>query len=179
LAEAFLKNSEKPTFRDLVLKSLHNFKDVFNKESFNTLLEQQKWDHAIELESDPKLGFCKVYPMSLEEQDELDMLLEEALSTDCICLSKSPIGTPVFLIKKKNRKLHFMQDYCLLNVVITHKHRYPLLLVDDLIHCLKGAKYFTKLDMHWGYNNVCICKGDEWKAVFCTICRLHCSQIQI
>jgi hypothetical protein len=33
---------------------------------------------------------------------------------------------------------------------------------------LKGAKYFTKLDVHWGYNNVQIRKGDEWKAAFKT-----------
>ena len=32
---------------------------------------------------------------------------------------------------------------------------------------LKGAKYFTKLDVHWGYNNIQI-KGDEWKAAFKT-----------
>jgi hypothetical protein len=28
--------------------------------------------------------------------------------------------------------------------------------------------YFTKLDVHWGYNNIHICKGDEWKAAFRT-----------
>jgi RNase H-like domain found in reverse transcriptase/Reverse transcriptase (RNA-dependent DNA polymerase) len=33
---------------------------------------------------------------------------------------------------------------------------------------LKGAKYITKLDVHWGYNNVQIRKGDEWKAAFKT-----------
>jgi len=30
------------------------------------------------------------------------------------------------------------------------------------------AKYFTKLDVQWGFNNVCIKSGDEWKAAFCT-----------
>ena len=30
------------------------------------------------------------------------------------------------------------------------------------------AKYFTKLDIHWGYNNVHIKEGDEWKAAFQT-----------
>jgi hypothetical protein len=28
--------------------------------------------------------------------------------------------------------------------------------------------YFTKLDIHWGYNNVCIHEGDKWKATFHT-----------
>ena len=40
--------------------------------------------------------------------------------------------------------------------------------MDDLIHRLKGAQYFTKLDVHWGYNNVRIKDGDEWKAAFRT-----------
>jgi hypothetical protein len=64
-------------------------------------------------------------------------------------------------------KLRFVQDYRALNA-ITRKNWYPLPLIDDLIHQLKGALYFTKLDVHWGYNNVCICEGDKCKAAFRT-----------
>ena len=33
---------------------------------------------------------------------------------------------------------------------------------------LKGAKYFSKMDVRWGYNNIWIRQGDEWKAAFKT-----------
>ncbi|QRW22529.1 Retrotransposable element Tf2 protein [Rhizoctonia solani] len=33
---------------------------------------------------------------------------------------------------------------------------------------LCGAKVFTKLDLQWGYNNVCVKEGDKWKTAFCT-----------
>ena len=50
----------------------------------------------------------------------------------------------------------------------TVKNRYPLPLVADIISRLRGAKYFTKFDVRWGYNNVRIKEGDEWKAAFST-----------
>jgi hypothetical protein len=76
----------------------------------------------------------------------MDTFLEEALATGRIRQSKSPLGALVFFIKKKDRKLRFVQDYRALNA-ITRKNRYLLPLIDDLIHQLKGARYLTKLDM--------------------------------
>jgi hypothetical protein len=49
--------------------------------------------------------------MTLTEQMEMDTFLEEALATGHIRQSKSPLGAPVFLIKKNDGKLHFNQDY--------------------------------------------------------------------
>jgi hypothetical protein len=43
-----------------------------------------------------------------------------------------------------------------------------LVSINNLIHQLEDACYFTKLDIRWGYNNVHIHEGDEWKAEFCT-----------
>jgi hypothetical protein len=105
--------------------------------------------------------------MTLTEQMEIDAFLEEALATGRIRQSKSPLGAPVFFIKKKDGKLRFVQDYRALNA-ITRKNRYLLPLIDDLIHQLKGMCYFMKLDVRWGYNNVHIREGDEWKAAFRT-----------
>jgi len=44
----------------------------------------------------------------------------------------------------------------------------PLPLINEVIDKLKDAKYFNKLDLIWGYNNVWIKEGDEWKAAFLT-----------
>jgi hypothetical protein len=167
LVEASAKNSKPKGFEDIVPTTLHEYADVFSETAFDSLPERRKWDHAIELERKPSPGFRKVYPMTLTEQMEMDTFLEEALATGRIRQSKSPLGAPVFFIKKKDGKLRFVQDYRALNA-ITRKNRYPLPLIDDLIHQLKDAHYFTKLDVRWGYNNVRIRKGDEWKAAFCT-----------
>jgi len=41
-----------------------------------------------------------------------------------------------------------------------------------LINQLHGTKYFTKMDVRWGYQNVQIKEGDKWKAAFWTSHRL-------
>jgi len=60
-----------------------------------------------------------------------------------------------------------VQDYQALNSM-TVKNKYPLPLISELVSQLRGARYFTKLDVRWGFNNVCIKPEDEWKAAFRT-----------
>jgi len=77
------------------------------------------------------------------------------------------MAAPFFFIKKKSGELRPVQDYRQLNAM-TIKYSYPLPLISELIDKLKGARYFTKLDVRWGYNNVRIQEGDKWKAAFIT-----------
>jgi hypothetical protein len=51
--------------------------------------------------------------MILTEQTEMEVFPEEALATGRIRQSKSPLRAPVFFIKMKDGKLHFVQDYLL------------------------------------------------------------------
>jgi len=69
--------------------------------------------------------------------------------------------------KKDSKALRPCQDYRYLNES-TIKNAYPLPSIDDLLQKLHGAKMFTKLDIRWGYNNVQIKEGDEWKGAFIT-----------
>jgi len=70
------------------------------------------------------------------------------------------MAAPVFFIKKKNGSFRLVQDYCALNT-ITIKNKYPFPLISQLVSQLRRARYFTKLDVHWGFNNVYIKPGDE------------------
>jgi len=146
---------------------IKGFESVFAKEDFDILLEHRQWDHAIELVlgSEPKSS--KVYPLSPVEQKELDSFLEENLRTRRIHPSKSPMAAPVFFIKKKDGSLQLVQDYRALNSMMV-KNKYSLPLISELVSQLRGARYFTKLDVCWGFNNVRIKPGDEWKAAFRT-----------
>ena len=77
------------------------------------------------------------------------------------------MALPFFFIKKKDGKLRPVQDYRVLNEG-TIKNKYPLPLIQELIDKTKQARFFTKLDVRWGYNNIRIQEGDKWKAAFCT-----------
>jgi hypothetical protein len=150
---------------------LREFSSVFSKESFDDLPDPKLWDHAIELIPGSEPAGCKIYPLSPNKQKELDAFIQEILSTRRIRPSKSPMASPVFFIKKKDGSLRLVQDYQTLNS-ITVKNKYPLPLIPELITKLRGAKYFTKLDVRLGFNNVRVKEGDEWKAAFRTNCGL-------
>ena len=60
-----------------------------------------------------------------------------------------------------------MQDYQRLNEW-TVKNCYPLPLISELIAWVQNTKIFTKVNIRWGYNNVHIKEGDEYKAAFIT-----------
>jgi hypothetical protein len=103
----------------------------------------------------------------MPEQEELDKFLDKNLAKGYIQPSKSSMASPFFFISKKDGKLCPCQDYRKLNLG-TVKNTYPLPLISELIDQLKGAKYFTKLDILWGYNNIQIKDVNQWKAAFKT-----------
>ena len=81
--------------------------------------------------------------------------------------SKSPQTSLVFFVPKKDGKKRMVQNYWYLNSWMV-KNNYPLPLISDLIDSIGKKKVFTKMDLRWGYNNVRIKEGNEWKTAFST-----------
>ena len=103
--------------------------------------------------------------MSREEREEVRKFVKEQLRKGYIQPSKSLQTAPVFFIGKKDGKKRMVQDYRYLNEW-TVKNNYPLLLILNVLENIGTKKVFTKMDLRWGYNNVRIKEGDEWKAAF-------------
>src|SRR5260370_7831106 len=91
--------------------------------------------------------------------------VDENMAKAYITKSESPVASPLFFVGKKDGSSRPCQDYRRLNEG-TVKDAFPLPNIQDLLRDLRGARYFTKLDIRWGYNNIQIKPTDRWKATF-------------
>ena len=147
------KEPDKTNPEDL-LEYIQPFTHLFNKKKFKKLLERQEWDHKINLMDEaPKELNAKAYVMTLKEEEALNQWLDKQLKAELIVESKLRYAAPCFYILKKDSSLWLVQDYRKLNQIII-KDKMPLPLIGEVIDKLKEAKYFNKLDLIWGYNNV-------------------------
>jgi len=64
--------------------------------------------------------------------------------------SRSQWSSPAFLVPKKGGKLRFVIDYRRLNQICI-KDRTPLARQEDLLSSFQGMKWFSTVDMAWGF----------------------------
>jgi hypothetical protein len=141
---------------------------VFDERKSQRLPKHTIWDHAIELLPDaPATLPARLLPLNQKEQEEMQKFVEKHLKWGTIRESWSPYAANFFFIKKKDGKLRPVQDYRPINKWMK-KNRNISPLIPQTIDRLSGCTLFTKFDVRWGYNNVHIKKGDEWKAAFLT-----------
>jgi reverse transcriptase-like protein len=161
-------SKEEQSWEELVPKQYHKFGSIFLEVDSERFPGPRKWDHAIDLKPEAPTSIdCRVYPLSPKEKEEQKEFLAKNLRLKHIRRSNSPYTSGFFLIRKKDGKFRPVQDYRNLNKW-TIPNRYPLPLINDLIYDLAGYRLFSKFDVRWGYNNIRIKKGNEWKAAFKT-----------
>jgi Reverse transcriptase (RNA-dependent DNA polymerase) len=123
-------------------------------------------DHAIKLiPGAPEMINCKVYPLTIAEQDVTKRFLEENEQLGYIEKTDSPWSSPRFFIKKKDGTLWPVQDYREVNKW-TVQDVYPIPRIEQILESLHRKELFTMFDVHMGYNNVLIKEEDRWKAAF-------------
>ncbi len=145
------------------------FHDVFSGDKANTLAPHRPYNLKINLEEGAKLFHGPVYSLSPPELSTLREFLEENIKNGFIHPSKSPWGSPVLFVKKKDGSLHLCMDFHTLNRVMEKDH-YPLPLIPDLLNSPAPARIYSKIDLKHTYHLVCIMEGDKPKMAFCTCC---------
>jgi hypothetical protein len=141
---------------------------VFSEEASQRLPAHSVWDHAIELlPGAPAMLPRQLLPLTQEKIEEGYKFMAEHLKRGTIRPGKGPYCADFFYICKKDGKLRPVQDYRPVNKW-TKKDRNVSPLITQTVDRLSGCTLFTKFDVRWGYNNICIKEGDKWKAAFLT-----------
>jgi len=151
----------------MIPQKFHKWLKVFGKVESERMPTRKIWDHAIDLKEEFKASKVQVYPLSRNEREEVQQFIQDHLRKGYIRPSKSPQTSPVFFMGKKDGGKHMVIDYCRLNKQMV-KNNYLLPLITNLVDSIGSKKLFTKMDLRWGYNNVHIKEGDEWKVAFTT-----------
>ncbi|GJP37624.1 hypothetical protein CLOM_g22013, partial [Closterium sp. NIES-68] len=102
-------------------------------------------------------------PELQELRDQLDYLLAKGF----VQPSTSPFAASILFTPKKDGGLRMCIDYRALNRV-TIKSRYPIPRADELIDQLRGACYFSKIDIRGGYHQIRVFVDDCHKTAFRT-----------
>ncbi len=120
-----------------------DFLDVFLPKLAAELLEHTEInDHAIELVDDWQPPYNPIYNLGSVKLEILKAYIKDNLANSFIKPSKSLAGAPILFDKKLEDSLRLYVDYQGFNN-LTIKHRYPLLLVGELLDGLGWARHFT------------------------------------
>jgi hypothetical protein len=88
------------------------------------------------------------------------------LDASLIQQSKNPFSSSVILVNKKAKSYMFYVDYRHLNA-ITIKGKYHVPLIDEFLDELKGASWFSSLDLCPGFHQIPTIHADCYKTAFC------------
>ena len=126
--------------------------------------------HTIELEQGIKAIITTPYRHPKAYKDEIERAIHELLALGHIRPSTSPFASSVVLVKKRDNTLRMCIDYRALNKK-TMKNCYPIPRIDELMDELRGAKFFSKINLRSGYHQIKVSYQDVPKAAFrCHYC---------
>ncbi|KAG7671663.1 hypothetical protein KSW81_003791 [Nannochloris sp. 'desiccata'] len=139
--------------------------DVFDLRTF--FPPERNVQHEIPLEPGHVPPCQRPYRISPREMEELQKQIREMIDAGIIQPSSSPYAAPVIFVPKQDGTLRMCVDYRALNK-ITIKDKFPLPKMDELLNCLEGARYFSKIDLKSAYYQVRVKEEDIPKTAFNT-----------
>jgi hypothetical protein len=97
--------------------------------------------------------FDSTYRLDKKKLQKFKVQINDLMERGYMRPNKSPYGSLVLFIDKKDGKLHMCIDYHALNK-ITIKSNYPLPRINNLFDRLNGASYFNDIDLKLSYYQI-------------------------
>jgi len=112
-----------------------------------------KWSisHHIDFIRRASLPNKATYWMKLKDNEEIRKQVQELLDKGLIRESLSPCAVPTILAPKKGGEWWMCTNSQAINK-ITIRYRFPILQMDGMMDCFRGAAYFSKIDLNNGYH---------------------------
>jgi hypothetical protein len=153
-----------PTVPEEIQQLLQEFADVFAaKVAFPP---PRSCSHSIPLITGAKPVQVRPYKYAPLLKDEIEHQVTDMLEAGLIQHSSSPFSSPVILVKKDGT-FRFYVDYRQLNE-ITVKGNYLVPVIDELLDELKGASWFSSLDLCARFHQIPMDPQDCYKTAFQT-----------
>jgi hypothetical protein len=154
-------------FPEEVQELLDNFANIVVDELPNSLPPIRSIIHHIDLIQGESIPNKEAYRLTPRENEEVKNQVQELLDKVLVRETLSPCLIPTVLSPKKDGGWRMFSDSRAINK-ITIRYRLPLPRIDDLMDCLSGANFFSKIDLKSGYHQIRMREGDEWKTTFNT-----------
>jgi hypothetical protein len=105
--------------------------------------------------TDPKPIFIPAYRKSYTEREVIKVEVEKMAKAGIILKSNSPWNSPIILIPKPDGSVRLCVDYRALNKVSV-RDTFPLPLIRDVLDRLRGAEWYTMIDLRAGFWQIAV-----------------------
>ncbi|UYV71576.1 hypothetical protein LAZ67_8003727 [Cordylochernes scorpioides] len=165
ISELFIDDSLDESQKEKLRNLLKNYTDIFEfskRKQFKDVNVKHRINTGDHLPTKQR-----PYRVAPRERQIIQDEVNKMEKLDIIQPSESPWASPVVLIRKKDGSWRFCVDYRRLNK-ITKKDVYPLPRIDDTLDCLRGARFYSSMDLQSGYWQIDVEESDREKTAFIT-----------
>ncbi|UYV71403.1 hypothetical protein LAZ67_8003004, partial [Cordylochernes scorpioides] len=165
ISESFIDDSLDESQKEKLRNLLKNYTDIFEfskRKQFKDVNVKHRINTGDHLPTKQR-----PYRVAPRERQIIQDEVTKMEKLDIIQPSESPWASPVVLIRKKDGSWRFCVDYRRLNK-ITKKDVYPLPRIDDTLDCLRGARFYSSMDLQSGYWQIDVEESDREKTAFIT-----------